>query len=417
MRFKFLHIRDFRGIRELRIDFGPHITVLVGRNGAGKTSILDSLGELSRLFRSQLRGKRRGSITTHLSSRDVRMGASTFELTLKFDFGDEWSTSNGGDILSITYNLDAAQPNHNYSDRIRRWSDTIELQPRFIHYHQNRGFETHARPPSRKSGEALDADNVQDLSLATDMRAINDLEAWWDDRDAQEARIVRDQDPSYRDPQLEAIRKLVTNIGDFTGISFSSTNSPPGLHLVKSEKTKVHVNSLSGGERSYIILLADLARRLQVFEPKRSLGQIPAIVLIDEIELNLHPAWQSQIVPMLTEVFKACQFIVTTHSPQVVSGVESQNVRILEQKTSGNTIVTTPLSTKGRTSNYLLDGVFQASDRYPPIGQLIDEFNVAIDSDNPGAAEERLTRIEEELEDDTPTLLVLRKRLRRLRDS
>ena len=168
------------------------------------------------------------------------------------------------------------------------------------------------------------------------------------------------------------------------------------------------------GNAPYFILLADLARRLQVFAPDTPLEGIPAIVLIDEIDLNLHPAWQSQITTTLTGVFKACQFIVATHSPQVLSGVESRQVRILEEQPSGVTRVSTPLSTRGRTSNYLLEGVLGASERYPPIERLIDDFNHAIDKGDGATAAGMLTHIEEEIEEDVPTLLVLRKRLKTL---
>ena len=66
-------------------------------------------------------------------------------------------------------------------------------------------------------------------------------------------------------------------------------------------------------------------------------------MLIDEVELNLHPGWQSEIVPTLTDVFRACQFIVTTHSPQVLSGVDSAKVRVIEEDVPGwSWKVTTP---------------------------------------------------------------------------
>ena len=211
---------------------------------------------------------------------------------------------------------------------------------------------------------------------------------------------------------------LIAKIDSFSDITFMSTASPPGLHFIKNDGTPVHVGSLSGGERSYIILLADLARRLQVFAPDKSLEEIPAIVLIDEIELNLHPAWQSEIVPTLRNVFKACQFIVTTHSPQVLSGVESGNVRMIEEDVSGwSWKVTVPLSTRGRTSNYLLEGVLGASERYPPVDALIASFNVAIDKSDIATAAKKLAKIEKEIGDDAPTLLVLRKRLKSLQGS
>ncbi len=153
-----------------------------------------------------------------------------------------------------------------------------------------------------------------------------------------------------------------------------------------------------------------------MFEPDKPLEDISAIVLIDEIELNLHPAWQSEIVPMLADVFASCQFIVTTHSPQVLSGVESRQVRIVEVDIAeGSSKVTVPLSTRGRTSNYLLEGVLGSSERFPPVNALIGEFNDAVDKGDAQTAIDKLAMLEEQIENDTVTLLVLRKRLKRLR--
>ena len=415
MRFNALHMKDFRGIRTLIVDFEPDLTVIVGRNGAGKTSILDALGELSRFIRSHLKQGRRRGMNQQLSSRDVRSQASEFLLSLKLDAGDGWSDSGDRDLLHLTCDGDSGSYDWNNQNKLMQWSGQTKAQPRFIYYRQNRAFQKETHPTARGPDRTLDPEYVQDLSLAEDLQAIGDLEAWWNERDAQEARVVRDSNSQYRDPQLEAIRKLVTRIDEFTGINYSSTASPPGLRLLKRDGTAIHVSGLSGGERSYIILLADLARRLQVFAPERPLEAIPAIVLIDEVELNLHPAWQSQIAPTLTRVFKACQFIVTTHSPQVLSGISNRNVRVLRQTASGPTEATVPLSTKGRTSNYLLEGVLGASERYPPIDELVDDFNKAIDRKDSVTAEKKLANIEKELADDTPTLLVLRKRLKRLR--
>lgn len=415
MRFKSLHMKDFRGIRTLIVDFEPDLTVIVGRNGAGKTSILDALGELSRFIRFHLKEGRRRGMHQQLSSRDVRSQASEFLLSLKLDPGDGWSDSGDRDLLHLRYDGASGRYDLDHQIKLFQWADQAKTQPRFIYYRQNRAFQKETHPSAHEPDRTFDPEYVQDLSLAEDLQAIGDLEAWWNERDAQEARVVRDSNPKYRDPQLEAIRKLVTRIDEFTSINYSSTASPPGLRLLKSDGTAIHVSSLSAGERSYIILLADLARRLQVFAPERPLEAIPAIVLIDEVELNLHPAWQSQIAPTLTKVFKACQFIVTTHSPQVLSGIESRHVRVLRQTALGPTEATVPLSTRGRTSNYLLEGVLGASERFPPIDELVEDFNNAVDRKDSVTAEKKLAKLEKELADDTPTLLVLRKRLRRLR--
>ena len=440
MRFKRLDLKNFRAVRELRIDFEPDLTVIVGRNGAGKTSILDALGAMARWFRNRDKGiipldhtddeyvRSHVHIPGHteplhkyadseLDCGDVREGTDRFELRLKYGPAERWPDPADGDSLEVLHDAQSEIGGYGHYHEPQRWLDVDYAQPLFIYYRQTRGFQRDASPAHREPHLALDRKSVKDLSLAEDIRAIGDLEAWWNERDAEEARIVRDSKQTHRDPQLEAIRELVTRIDGFSGIKYSSTDSPPGLRLLKTDKTAVHVSRLSGGERSYIILLADLARRLQVFAANRPLDAIPAIVLIDEIELNLHPAWQSEIAPMLTGIFKACQFVVTTHSPQVLSGLESRNVRVLSQNESGLTEVSIPLSTRGRTSNYLLEGVLGASERYPPINGLVVSFNEAVEQNDKASAEKAFASLEKELADDTAKLLVLRKRLKQLRDN
>lgn len=415
MRFTSLHMKDFRATRELEIGFEPDMTVIVGRNGAGKTSILDALAAMIGLLRTHLNVPSNSSIGLRPFLGDVRERAKNASLEMEYVIGISEASklanilairiSNNGIVEEIALQDPSVLP------------EQIPLRLQFAYYRQDRGFST---GPQAEQGlptaDMFDPDIVQDRSLEKNFQAIDDLAAWWDRRDTQEARRVRDGDRNYRDPQLEAIRSLVEKIDNFSSIFFDSTSSPAGLHFIKEDGTLVHVGSLSGGERSYLVLLADLARRLQVFAPDKSLEDISAIVLIDEIELNLHPAWQSEIVPVLSEVFASCQFIVTTHSPQVLSGVESRQVRIVEVDASDSSSkVTVPLSTRGRTSNYLLEGVLGSSERFPPVDALVGEFNEAIDGGDTETAAARLAELEEQIEDDAATLLVLRKRLKKLR--
>lgn len=89
-------------------------------------------------------------------------------------------------------------------------------------------------------------------------------------------------------------------------------------------------SQLSQGEKSLMALVGDLARRLTMLNPSR---ENPfdgnGIVLIDEIDLHLHPSWQQTVIQKLTNTFKNIQFILTTHSPQVLSTVSKSNIRVL----------------------------------------------------------------------------------------
>ncbi len=77
--------------------------------------------------------------------------------------------------------------------------------------------------------------------------------------------------------------------------------------------------------------------------------------------------------------------------------------------------MSTPLSTRGRTGNYLLEGVFAASERYPPVNAFIGDFNAAIERGDADTASEKFVTLEEQIGDDAATMLVLRKRLKKLR--
>ena len=96
------------------------------------------------------------------------------------------------------------------------------------------------------------------------------------------------------------------------------------------------VNQLSDGEKSIIALIGDLARRLAIANP---ISEKPlhgsGVVLIDEIDLHMHPRWQRMIIFKLLKVFPNCQFIISTHSPHVITHVPPESLFLLEQTDSG----------------------------------------------------------------------------------
>ena len=84
--------------------------------------------------------------------------------------------------------------------------------------------------------------------------------------------------------------------------------------IITKDGLDIDVNQLSAGEKSVILLIADLAMRLTIANPSlENPLEGEGIVLIDEIDLHLHPQWQRNILPALLATFSKCQFIVTTH--------------------------------------------------------------------------------------------------------
>ena len=104
-------------------------------------------------------------------------------------------------------------------------------------------------------------------------------------------------------------------------------------------------------------MVGDLAYRCCRLNSKKNMGALiatPGIVLIDEIELHLHPSWQQQILPTLQKIFPKIQFIVTTHSPQVVSSVPKECVRIISE----GQVASFDIQTQGVEVGDILEGIF-----------------------------------------------------------
>jgi predicted ATP-binding protein involved in virulence len=110
--------------------------------------------------------------------------------------------------------------------------------------------------------------------------------------------------------------------------------------IVEKDNTAIDVNLLSSGEKSLLMLVGDLARRLALANPeaKDPLKEGQGIVLIDEIDLHLHPRWQRKVMSKLQEIFPKIQWVVTTHSPLVISGYDilPEQVLILTQEENSN---------------------------------------------------------------------------------
>lgn len=410
-------IVGFRGISSLTMAFNRDITVLIGKNGIGKTSVLDAIASVLTSVQSILPKKDGPGNFTNipLQIKDQKFGYEDGSIKLTLNLDGSMKLGFFGPKISIGSSFSQKKSGQTEPSLLDFWqfieNGGLRNEPRtlMVYYRQDRGFEDSTYAPT---GSAVE--QVLQSSLQGNLQALSNLQTWWDKRDAEEARNVRDKDFNFRDPQLEAIRTVIKEIDGFEGISYSSGGDEEGLFLRKTTGDNIHISQLSSGEKSFIILLADLGRRLQVLSPEKQLADIPGIVLIDEIELNLHPHWQSKILTTLRRVFGGCQFVVTTHSPQVISAIDSDHVNIMYLDDNGLVKIQKPLRTKGQTSNYLLEGVFEASERFPETDDLIDLFNIAIDRGDVSRARDLLDKINLSIEGDPPEMLVLRKRLNRL---
>jgi predicted ATP-binding protein involved in virulence len=159
-------------------------------------------------------------------------------------------------------------------------------------------------------------------------------------------------------------------------------------------------------EKTLLMIVVDIARRLAILNPSITnpselLEKGTGIILIDEIDLHLHPQWQRIVIPSFKQTFPNCQFIVTTHSPQVLSAVNRENLFILED----SEIVELTPHTFGRDSNSILSEVMGVEKRPVKMQERIDKCFEMIDNDNLEEAKLELQKLSESLGNNDPDMI------------
>jgi predicted ATP-binding protein involved in virulence len=142
-------------------------------------------------------------------------------------------------------------------------------------------------------------------------------------------------------------------------------------------------------------MIGELARRAALLNPnlgEEVLEETPGVVLIDELDLHLHPKWQRRIIHDLKRTFPQVQFIATTHSPQLIGEARPHEVRILEEGK-----VYSPPHSFGLDSSRVLGEIQGASERDPEIESRIHRIAEVIDAERFDEARQLISSLEEQI--------------------
>ncbi len=386
MKVKRLELKGFRGFDEIVLDFDTtpqRPTVFIGNNGVGKSSILDALAIFLSWFINRVRydstsEKPIKSLHHIMPENQLANGQYFDENDIKKGFNLVFGTitidHKFGDYTEIKWSLPESLYNPNFFSL-----DLLTQLSTKIHEAKKQNFDESLPIITYYSGSrSVDKFRLesQDIFVTETIDAYKDALAerpinfksffqWFRNIEDLENENIRD-DPNHEDKQLIAVRKAIhALIPEFDNLRVR--RNPLRMTVNKTIGDKVEeliINQLSDGEKCLLAMVGDIARRLAIANPSLDDPlQGEGIVLIDEIELHLHPQWQHKIIPRLTETFPNCQFIVTTHSPQVLSHVQPENIYIL-QSTPDGIIASHPESSYGRDSNQILENVMGVS-AYP----------------------------------------------------
>jgi len=387
MRIKQLKMQSFRGIGDLIIDFDQkEPTVFIGINGVGKSSILDCLAILLSRFSSAIQHST--SSGKLFKEEDIKNDKNETHNEIIADFESQkftWSLTKvkKGRIKDTSTNL----------SEINKITENIKYQlssseqynlPVIIYYSTNRAVLD--IPLKIKKQHSFTQIDTYENALAGQGSEFRIFFEWFRKQEDLENELRLENNRDYRDKQLESVRQAICSlIPNFNKLRVR--RSPLRMTLEKDEEELI-VNQLSDGEKCLLAMVGDLARRLAIANPglENPLDGF-GVVLIDEIELHLHPKWQREIIPALTRTFPHCQFIVTTHSPQVIGEIKPQGIYILE-KTENGIIAQRPQSSYGRDSNQILEDLMDVPERRLEIKQDLLKLFRLIDAGDLEAAEE-----------------------------
>jgi len=408
MRIDRLKLENFGGFESFEIEFDPHFTLLVGDNASGKTSILDALTVLLESWVGGIKGDEKAGgippgyirIVPHVfqdsSSFErqlpVRLQASGLVMGTPVTWARQRNRERGGTSYSETRNV--AQMARQAGKSVRENSPV--LLPLICSYGAERLWDEAPKPQRRpkretKNGKPSRLDGYEDcLDFGIQEAVLSD----W-----VRAQVLDGFQLGSKTAALRAAERAITScVAGARTLIYSEREKelafeiePFGWQLL---------SNLSHGQRIMVILIGELARRATSLNPALgddALEETPGVVLIDELDLHLHPKWQRHVIHDLKRTFPLVQFIATTHSPQLIGEARPCEIRKLEGGRAYS-----PSRSFGLDSSRVLGEIQDAPPRNLDVESLIHSIAKAIDEEKFEDARKLLVNLEAEVGPDDP---------------
>ncbi|HET6386141.1 MAG TPA: AAA family ATPase, partial [Armatimonadota bacterium] len=379
MRIDTIMVRNFKKFDAGTCALHPQFTLLVGENGSGKTSILDALAVALGIWLVEPPDS-----TLVASGRNIMPAEIRLEPTRTGDrilFRERRpvivsATGQIGDRSGVTWlrqirergrrttNADAKDARAAIKDLFRR--DTAGenvLCPVIAYYGAGRAWlpSNQRTPGAKPNGPARRWAAFYDC--LNERIRLSDLQKWF------RSELIAAAHAGQMRPGFHIVRRaIIASVPDADDIWFD----PDREQIVLSIKGQSQpFDNLSAGQRMMLALVADIAIKAvtqNTFlvpesghdatdgELLRVLRLTPGVILIDELDVHLHPRWQRRVASDLKRTFPALQFVCTSHSPQVIGEIEPDEIRLLDS-------FEVPNQSFGMDSNWILQALMGADEQ------------------------------------------------------
>jgi len=381
MYVKKLLIENFRGIRKMELELHPRMNVFIGINGAGKSSVLDALGYVFALpVQIVCEGQYQNSQENCFPDFEIHNDETIALLDLEI-------ARNNMDNLLCTMRSSRTIQHCSNSPSLYFSPHNWELV--FIGFEKTNAnilvYYRARREVDEVPIAAWTNRNFQRKDAFIDALVprvdFKEFFEWFRNREDLENE-ERANDKNGPDRLLEAVRNVIGRFCDALKDVRVRRRDPLRMVVTKNDR-ELRIEQLSDGEKCLLAMVGDLARRMAIANPSLDNPlQGEGVVLIDEVDLHLHPQWQRMILPKLMDTFPNCQFIVTTHSPQILGEIKSEHVFILSDEENGIIAKRPSYEIHGQTSGILLEDIMQTPERNGDIQNKIKNAFAALELGN-----------------------------------
>ena len=421
MRISRLVLSNYRCFKDFVLDLPGDFTILVGNNGSGKSTVLDGMAVGLASFFLGMGGASTGNIqksdvrteSYELGSRIEKRVQYPSRIECKGTITDNeitWARALNTEKGNTTYGeaRELTQAAADMKQRIHA-SDASVILPILSYYGTGRLW---AKKREKRETASVDL-NSRFAGYADCLDAMtNDkiMHKWFEQMTYLE---LQEKKPI---PELEAVKKAVlecfNNSGNL-GINGNATRCRYNVknheievtYETKDGQFEVHaLSQMSDGYRNMLSMVADIAYRMALLNPQLLdcvTQKTDGVVLIDEIDLHLHPAWQRHIVGTLKSIFPKVQFIVSTHAPSVIASAKQDEVVILKDYAP----LAAPFLTYGKDANAILNTVMDVPERQDDVKEEITKFHAALAAGSIETARISLGKLVTVLGEDDPEVV------------
>lgn len=414
MRLERLEIQNFRVIGSAKMELQGKSTVIFGVNGTGKSSILRTINLMYANIINQIVNRKELKQNYALQLEDIQYGKKETIITAIFDIENEQISYQRRLVRNSGKKYDDKDSLKKIAEIFQSKYVSDEEQkdiPIFVNYGTNRLVLD--IPLRIRTHHIFDIYSAFEKSIENKIDFRTFFEWYRNQEDYENEKKIESGDLSYKDRALEAVRTAIMSMLD--ECSNLRVVRKPRLEM-KMDKAQISLNvsQMSDGEKCTMALFGDLARRLTLANPTKEnplLGE--GVVLIDEIELHMHPSWQREILTKLRNVFPNIQFIVTTHSPIILSEADENYNLFFANNENDNIDIVRVSQLNGYDTNAVLEQFMGTKSINSETERFIHTIYTDIEKGSYDSAKNKIDQLEKITDENHPDVIMSRMELKR----